>query len=163
MAYNKKETLQENLILHQDYGESYNNTQQDQIHTAYFGNSTFSKFKTCRYFLDHRKKFSKRSIDVVSECSDHPRIVALTCVVMVLKEIVTDNKVKKPMVWSDGCASQFRSRFAFKLLSSYRPELLTEWNYNEAHHWKDPMDGVGGTIKMSCFVKSSQEKESFSL
>ena len=39
------ENLQENeVILHVDYSESYNNTQQDEIQSAYFGNSTFSIF-----------------------------------------------------------------------------------------------------------------------
>ena len=62
------------------------------------------------------------------------------------------------MVWSDRCASQFRSRFVFTLLSSYRPELLLEWNYNEAHHSKGPIDGIGGTITNAVFrqVKSGK-------
>ena len=66
------------------------------------------------------------SVAVVSECSDKSKITALGCIDMVLKEIGKEFKVKKLMVWSDGCTSQFRSRFVFKLLSSYRPELLLE-------------------------------------
>ena len=54
-----------------------------------------------------------------------------------------ETEVKKLIAWSDGCAPQFRSRFVFKLLSSYRPELLLELNYNEAHNGKGPMDGIG--------------------
>ena len=59
---------------------------------------------------------------------------------------------------SDGCASQFRSRFVFKLLSSYRPELLLEWNYNEAHHGRGPMVGIGGTIKNVVFRQVKSRK-----
>ena len=73
-----------------------------------------------------------------------------------------ETEVKKLIAWSDGCAPQFRSRFVFKLLSSYRPELLLELNYNEAHNGKGPMDGIGGNI-MSCFIKLSQEKWSLHL
>ena len=41
-----KKKLQENeVILH--VAESYNNTQQDEIQSAYFGNSTFSIFTAC--------------------------------------------------------------------------------------------------------------------
>ena len=66
-----KENLLENeVILH-------------KIQSAYFGNSTFSIFTAGGYILDHRKEFSKRSIAVVSECSDHSRIAALICVDMV--------------------------------------------------------------------------------
>ena len=35
----------------------------------------------------------------------------------------------------------------FKLVSAYQPDLSLEWHYNEAHHGKGPMDGIGGTIK----------------
>lgn len=60
------------------------------------------------------------------------------------------------MVWSDACESQFRSRFEFKLLLSCRPEPFSEWNYNEVHNEKGPMDGIGGNIKNVefCQVKS---------
>ena len=121
-----KEKLQENeVILH--VAESYNNTQQDEIQSAYFGNST-----VCGYILNNGRELSKRSVAVVG--SDHSRIAALTCLDVVLKEIEKETEVKKLIVWSDGCAFQFMSRFVFKLLSSYRPELLLEWNYIEAHN-----------------------------
>ena len=28
-----------------------------------------------------------------------------------------------------------------------QPDLDIKWHYNEAHHGKGPMDGIGGTIK----------------
>ena len=83
---------------------------------------------------------------------------ALTCVDMVSKKIEKETKVRKLMVWSDRCASQFRSRFVLTLLSSYRPELLLEWNYNEAHHGKGPMDGIGGTITNAVFRQVKSRK-----
>ena len=67
------------------------------------------------------------------------------------------------MVWNDGCASQFRSRFIFKLLSSYCPELFLEWNYNEEHHGKGPMDGVSGTIKNVVLDQVKSRKVAHSL
>ena len=61
-------------------------------------------------------------------------------------------------MWIDGCATQFRSRFVFKLHANYRRDLQLEWNYNETHHGKGPMDGIGGTIKNVVFrqVKSGR-------
>ena len=50
-------------------------------------------------------------------------------------------------MWSDGCASQFRSKFLFALLIHFEKGINLEWHYNEAHDGKGPMDGVGGTIK----------------
>ena len=154
-----KKNLQENeVILLVDYSESYNNTQQDGIQSAYFGNSTFSIFTACGYILNNGRELSKRFVAVVGESSGHSRIAALTCLDMMLKEIEKETEVKKLIVWSDGCAFQFRSRYVFKLLSSYRPERLLEWNYNEAHHGKEPMDGIGGTIKNVVFHQVKSRK-----
>ena len=51
------------------------------------------------------------------------------------------------IVWSDGCSAQCQSQFVFKLLSSIDSSLSITWCYNERHHGKGPMDGIGGTLK----------------
>ena len=61
--------------------------------------------------------------------------------------------------WSDGIGAQFQSRFIFQLLAGTK--FLNKslcWFYNDGHHGKGPMDGVGGTIKNVIFrkVKSGQ-------
>ena len=35
-----------------DYSESYNNTQQDEIQSAYFGQQNFSIFTSCSYYRE---------------------------------------------------------------------------------------------------------------
>ena len=50
-------------------------------------------------------------------------------------------------IWSDGCASQFRSQYVFQTLSFHPASLKVFWDYGEAHHFKGPHDGIGGTIK----------------
>ena len=65
-------------------------------------------------------------------------------------------KYDKIIVWSDGCSSQFRFRFVFRLLTEdlFDGVELT-WNYNEKTHGKGSMDGVRGTVKnIFCKVKS---------
>ena len=56
--------------------------------------------------------------------------------------------------WSDGIGAQFQSRFIFQLLAGTK--FLNKslcWFYNDGHHGKGPMDGVGGTIKNVIFRK----------
>ena len=51
-------------------------------------------------------------------------------------------------------SEQFRSRFVFRLLAgTAMPEKSLSWFYNERHHGKGPMDGVGGTVKNVIFRK----------
>ena len=80
MAYNKmKKNFQENYVnLHVDYSQSYNNTQKEEIKSAYLVNSTFTSFTTCSYILDHRKEFSTSHVAAVSKCNDRARTVTLT-------------------------------------------------------------------------------------
>ena len=80
---------------------------------------------------------------MVSESSDHSRVAALTCIDFVIKEVERHTSLTKIVMWGDGCAAQFRSRFVFKLLANYRRDLQLEWKYNETHHDKDPMDRIG--------------------
>ena len=63
----------------------------------------------------------------------------------------------KVVVWGDGCAAHFRSRFVFRLLADrFSDEIKLSWFYNEKIHGKVPMDGVCGTAKNVVFrrVKS---------
>ena len=114
-AYNQCKTglEQGEAIFHVDYSESYKNKQQDEIQSAYFGQSSFSLFTACVYHLDGNDSLYKRPITVVSESSDHSRLAALTCSDFVMKEVEKHIFLKKIIIWSDGCASQFRSRYVF--------------------------------------------------
>ena len=87
----------------------------------------------------------------MSESSEHSRIGALTCIDFVIREVEKHITLTKVILWSDGCAAQFRSRFVFKLISTYHLDLQISWHYNEAHHGKGPMDGIGGTLKNVVF------------
>ena len=122
--YNRiKESLDHcEILVHVDYAESYKNVHQNEIQSAYFGNSIFNIFTACCYtksLIDNGDGLKKDSVVVVNESRDHNRIAALTCLKKVIEEVERVNAVKytKVVVWSDGCAAQFRSRFVFRLLT----------------------------------------------
>ena len=85
---------------------------------------------------------------VVTESSDHDRVQSMSCLQKVVHKIkYTHEKIcENVYVWSDGVRSQFRCRYVFKLLASIAlPVKTLSWYYNERHHGKGPMDGIGGT------------------
>ena len=125
-------------IIHVDYSESYRNKQQDKIQSAYFGQTSFSIFTACVYHKTNNGADTvvKRPMTIISESSNHSRIASMPCIHMIVEEI-------------------------FKFLSSYRTDLIIEWNYNEAHHGKGPMDGIGGTIKNVVYRKVKTGKVIF--
>ena len=95
------------------------------------------------------------STTVTSEASDKSRMASMTCVSKVIEHVISEipNSINTVYVVSDACASQFQSRFVFKLFTTMHPEMNLEWHYNEAHHGKGPMDGIGGAVKNAVFRK----------
>lgn len=59
--------------------------------------------------------------------------------------------LNKIILWSHGFGAQFHSGFLFMLLSKFYLTKLLEWDYDEAHHGKRSMDGVGVTVKRFVF------------
>ena len=99
---------------------------------------------------------------MISESSDHSRTAAFTCtnaIVNKLKKSMKDS-LKKVILWSDGCSSQFRSKYVCLLVAHFVNSVQLEQHYNENHHEKGTMDVVGGTIKGMVFglVKSNKIK-----
>ena len=126
------------------------------------GHASFTIFTTCCYFKDESNAINKKAISVTSETSDHSRSVSESClqkVIHFVREKYTHLPLKlNVIVWSDGCAAQFRSRYVFFLLSKFEASINLSWFYNEWHHGKGPMDGIGGTLKNAVYrdVKSGK-------
>ena len=134
-----KESLDHGQIfVHVDYAESYKNSQQKEIQSAYFGNSTFSIFTACCYTksLDNGG-LKKESIVVVNDSKEHNRAAALTCLKKMVEkaEEIDVAKYDKIIVSSDECSAQFGSHFVFRLLTEdlFDGVQLTR-NYNEKSH-----------------------------
>ena len=85
----------------------------------------------------------------------------MSCLKKVIDKVQTEcgKLFKKVVLWSDGMATQFQSRFIFQLLAEtmFLYKSLCCF-YNEGHYDQALMDDVGGTIKNVIFhnVKSGQ-------
>ena len=145
------------ILVHVDYAESYKNSQQNEIQSAYFGNSTFSIFTACCYTKPYGDdKMKKDSVVVISESKEHDCAAAISCLKKVVEKVedINETSYNKVFVWINGCAAQFRSRFVFRLITEnlfMGADLV--WNYDEKSHGKGPIDGVGGTVKSIVFRK----------
>ena len=107
----------------------------------------FSIFTACAYTCTNGEICTIR-ITAPTQSNEYLCVTALSCIHDIISHI--EEKVgafTKLYIWSDGCASQFRSRFVFSFLSHFHLEKEIEWHSSGAHNGKGPMDGVGGTIK----------------
>ena len=130
------------LMVQVDFAASYKNDQQDAIQSAYFRNQCFSIFTACCYVN-------------VEGVIKNDGVVSMSCLQKVVEEIELKNgkSYENLYVWSDGMGAQFRSRFVFQILACAIFQEKHVWYYNERHHGKGLMDGVGGTVKNVIFRK----------
>ena len=105
-SYNKQkdELKAGEALIYVDYSESYNNTKQDEIQSAYFSLQNFSIFTSCSHYCEVKQGYLvKTPIAVINETSDHSRIAAFTCtnaIVNKSKKRIKDS-LKKVILWSD--------------------------------------------------------------
>ena len=156
----KRNLSRDEILIHCDFSQSYKNNEQDEIQSAYFGYESFSLFTSCVYYKDKDDELKTMPITVTTEGNEHSRQTSFSCLQKVIEHVQERLGVSLSniIIWSDGCCSQFRSRFVAYFLANFQLDVNIEWNYSEAHHGKGPMDGIGGTVKNIVFkeVKSGR-------
>ena len=99
---------------------------------------------------------------LTSETSDHSRSASVSYLLKVIhfvEEKHTYLALKlNAIVWSDGCATQFRLQYLFFLPSKFEASINLSCFYNERHHAKGLMDGTGGSLKNAVYrdIKSGK-------
>ena len=74
------------------------------------------------------------------------------------KELTDDLKKRLPSIkkihyFSDGCAGQYKSKYAFNNLCNHEADfgIAAEWNFFATSHGKNPCDGIGGNLKLTAY------------
>ena len=88
IAKQKDELNTGEAVIHVEYSESYNNTQQDEIESACLGQQNFSTFTSCSYYREAKQSdLAKIPVTVISESRDHCQIAAFTCASAIVNEL----------------------------------------------------------------------------
>ena len=84
----KTNMKEDEILLYVDFAESYQNTQQNKVQSAYFGHNNLSFFTACCYVrITELKTLDKRSVAIGTEASNHSRIVTHSLILKVMNEI----------------------------------------------------------------------------
>ena len=113
---------------------------------------------------ERKRRVEKACIAIITEASNHSRMATNSLILKVIDEVKSQylhfsyfEKLSMHL-WSDGCASQFRSRFVFHLTVFFPESYQLIPYYNQRYHGKDPMDGIGGYVKNMVFRAVLLEK-----
>ena len=132
-----KSQLWEEVICSVDFSKNYENKQKHEIHRAYFGHEAFTLFTAACYYKPTGKENEKidasglvvHSLVIVSHKIIHERNIAFSCNMKLLNYLKAINPTLKTVYfWSDGRASQSRSKYAFQSLSFYPSWLKVFWD-----------------------------------
>ena len=156
--YETKNLDDDTVLIHVDYAEKYKNKQQDEIKPAYYGTSQFTLYTAEIYYVKN-EKVEGHSFTLVTDSEKQELAEESYSFNLKLLELAAElASFKKVIFWSDGCGSQYRSRYAFDLITHLPKELEITWNFFEHDHGKGCVDGIGGTVKNTVFRRVCAKK-----
>lgn len=90
----------------------------------------------------------KEELALVTEENEHSCNVSYTLNHFLLHILSRKQCTKTVKFWSEGCATQFLSQYAFYMLTKLDYDLKIQWNFFKANHGKGKVNGAGGTFSM---------------
>ena len=119
---------------------------------------------TACHYVKENEELKKHIIVIVTKVSDHSRMATYSLILKVNDEVKSQylrfNDFEKlgMHLWSDICASQFRSGFVHHLAVLFPESYQVIQYYNERHHGKGPLNGIGGCVKNMVFHAALSKK-----
>ena len=158
-----KDNLPDNeVIVVGDFAENYNITVQNEIQGFHWTNIQLTLHPFVVYY--NKTECDKKVLDHLSYCfiTDYLKHNS-AAVYQFQKELTDDLKVRLPGIkkihyFSDGCAGQYKSKYAFNNLCNHEADfgIAAEWNFFATSHGKNPCDGIGGNLKLTAYKHSLQ-------
>ena len=153
----KRNLKSDEIILTADFSCNYENKQLHKIRSAYLGHEAFTVFTCVCYHCsfdnevidDEESGLKLIATAIISNEVTHEQNISHHCnqKVIQMAQDKLNQVINTVYIWSDGCASQFRSQYVFWTLSFYPASSKVFWDYGDAPHFKGPPDGIGSTTK----------------
>ena len=147
-----KEHEEGEVMIHVDYSENFKNKQQNEIRAGYYCQGQFSLFTVVVYIKEEQDAVCKNYTLVTPE-KDHSCKISFGLNNFMISQNCLDYDIHTIKIWSDGCALQFRSQYAFYMLNKFDPAINVHWNYFRANHGKGATGEIGGTVKHAVYSR----------
>ena len=141
----------QSAVIQIDFSENYALQHQGEIQSAHWNQSQLTLFTVCVWM---RKE--TRRVVVVSDGLDHDKTSVL-CFINHLLGDLKKHSINQIDIISDGPSSQFKNQYVLNCL----PVLLERhdlarlhWHFFATSHGKGAVDGIGGVVKRSVWMKT---------
>ncbi|XP_070200577.1 uncharacterized protein [Littorina saxatilis] len=142
---------EQTAIVTIDFAENYLCRYQDEVQSAHW---SYRQVSLCPSVLQYHCSSSCCScvteyVVAMSDDLNHDAAFGKKALSDILQHL-EEKGIQHVHIWSDGCASQFKSKVPFihmTELAAEHPNLVLQRHYFGAGHGKSLSDGCGGTVK----------------
>lgn len=132
-----------------DFSENFTVIQQEEAQSAYYSHNQVTIHPcVCVYRVGDLQM--RDSVVFVSNELKHDAATVNVFINQLIEHLKLQTpSVKKVIIWSDGCAAQYKSKQPFTNLAGRfgQPGLELEWHFFGSRHGKNASDGETGVIK----------------
>ena len=142
----KKQLWDGDVMLVMDFSTNYSRHKQDEIHGAFWSRkqTTFDPIITYYPFPHKCNQLVCDKIMIVSNDIKHDSFAVDIYIEKTLSHLKENNvSVKRIIMWSDNCSTQYKSYKVFDSMSKFK-DILVMCNYFCAKHGKAQADGAIG-------------------
>ena len=118
-----------------------------------------SVFFTVVVYIREGEDVAHKNYALATPENDHSCNINFGLNNFMISQISSDYDIHTIKFWSDGCALQFCSQYAFYMLTRFDPAINVHWNYFEVNHAKGAVDGIGETVKRAVYSHVSTNVE----
>lgn len=142
----KREKLRDSeALIVMDFSEKFCSKARREIQASYFGKKLIQLF-TAKIYTNAESY----SFVIASDEQSQSKEVVYAYLKKIIAWLKDKNRnINHVIVFSDGCASQFKNKFNFLNLLHAQTDfgVTMEWHFFGTSHGKSECDGLGGTIK----------------
>ena len=132
-----------------DFAENYSCRQQNEVQSAYFDQTQVVIHPMMAYYHSGNQLIKHTMVGVTDDYKKDAHLVEefLKAALRIIHDVVPE--LEELHIWSDGCSAQYKGKVAYWYLA--QRGIRTVHNFFETSHGKSVCDGIGATVKGSCF------------
>ncbi|KAK7484163.1 hypothetical protein BaRGS_00024533, partial [Batillaria attramentaria] len=139
-----KVTSQRIAVAVCDFAENHLCRWQDEVHSAHWGYSQVTVHPTVLYYAcQNCNGLVTDYLVFLSDDLNHDAHMAHTIIMASREHVLVETGIEQVVVWSDGCAAQYKSKLPFFHCSN----SSLERHYFGSRHGKSACDACGGVVK----------------
>ncbi|XP_070549459.1 RE1-silencing transcription factor A-like [Ptychodera flava] len=138
------------VVLCMDFAENYTCQLQNEVQAAHWTHTQVTIHPVIAYYKENGKEVREAIVFVSDDLNhDSHAVHVFTGIVNTHMKDRRNLDMQKMIIFSDGCAAQYKSRTPFADVSFAKEDMncTLERNFFGSRHGKGPCDGEGGVVK----------------